>query len=128
METHIRAKKELTLYWSSGRNDDGALVVNLTCEVRRVAKLPSEPRGDAYQIRQAKYVDSLHPNTRTSQGTLGQGVAALQIHLCKGIVKSCPTPALHGLAPFPPHLEPEAPQKHLISKVSKPFGQSLPNP
>ena len=80
----------------------GALVVNLTCEVRRVAKLPSEPRGDAYQIRQAKYVDSSHPNTRTSQGTLGQGVAALQIHLCKGIVKSYRTPALHGLAPFPP--------------------------
>ena len=79
----------------------GALVVNLTCEVRRVAKLPSEPRGDAYQIRQAKYVDSSHPNTRTSQGALGQGVAALQIHLCKGIVKSYRTPALHGLAPFP---------------------------
>ena len=38
----------------------GALVVNLTCEVRRVAMLPSEPRGDAYQIRQAKYVDSSH--------------------------------------------------------------------
>ena len=80
----------------------GALVVNLTCDVRRVAKLPSEPRRDAYQIRQAKYVDSSHPNTRTSQGALGQGVAALQIHLCKGIVKSYRTPALHGLAPFPP--------------------------
>ena len=79
----------------------GALVANLTCDVRRVAKLPSEPRGDAYQIRQAKYVDSSHPNTRTSQGALGQGVAALQIHLCKGIVKSYRTPALHGLAPFP---------------------------
>ena len=79
----------------------GALVVNLTCEVRRVAKLPSEPRRDAYQIRQAKYVDSSHPNTRTSQGALGQGVSALQIHSCKGIVKSYRTPALHGLAPFP---------------------------
>ena len=56
----------------------GALVVNLTCDVRRVAKLPSEPRGDAYQIRQAKYVDSSHSNTRTSQGALGQGVSALQ--------------------------------------------------
>ena len=118
----------------------GALVVNLTCEVRRVAKLPSEPRGDAYQIRQAKYVDSSHPNTRTSQGALGQGVAALQIHLCKGIVKSYPTPALHGLAPFPRTSNPKrhknnrfpkcpnpAPQKRLISKVSKPFRQSLPN-
>ena len=79
----------------------GALVVNLICDVRRVAKLPSEPRGDAYQIRQAKYVDSSHSNTRTSQDALGQGVSALQIHLCKGIVKSYRTPALHGLAPFP---------------------------
>ena len=100
----------------------GALVVNWSCDVRRVAKLPSEPRGDAYQIRQAKYVDSSHSNTRTShsntrtQGTLGQGVAAMQIHLCKDIVKSYPTPALHGLAPFPPHLGPKAPQKRLISK------------
>ena len=73
-------------------------------------------------------MDSSHPNTRTSQGALGQGVAALQIHLCKGIVKSYRTPALHGLAPLPPHLGPKAPQKRLISKVSKPFGQSLPNP
>ena len=52
----------------------------------------------------------------------------MKTHLCKDIVKSHRTPALHGLAPFPPHLEPKAPQKHLISKVSKPFGQSLPNP
>ena len=87
----------------------GALVVNLTCEVRRVAKLPSEPRGDAYQIRQAKYVDSSHSNTRTSQGALGQGVTALQIHLCKGIVKSYRTPALHGLAPF---LRTSNPKRH----------------
>ena len=28
----------------------------------------------------------------------------------------------------PPHLEPKVPQKHLISKVSKPFGKGLPNP
>ena len=73
----------------------GALVLNLTCDVRRVAKLPSEPRGDAYQIRQAKYVDSSHSNTRTSQGALGQGVSALQNTLvqrhCEILPYPCPT-------------------------------------
>ena len=95
----------------------GALVVNWSCDVRRVAKLPSEPRGDAYQIRQAKYVDSSHSNTRTSQDALGQGVSAI-------LPYPCPT----WSRTLSPHLEPKAPQKHLISKVSKPFGQSLPNP
>ena len=78
----------------------GALVVNLTCDVRRVAKLPSEPRGRPIKSDGLNMWTVSHSNTRT-QGTLGQGVAAMQIHLCKGIVKSYPTPALHGLAPFP---------------------------
>ena len=59
---------------------------------------------------------------------LGKESLHCKTHLCKSIVKSYRTPALHGLAPFPPHLGPKAPQKRLISKVSKPFGQSLPNP
>ena len=98
----------------------GALVVNWSCDVRRVAKLPSEPRGDAYQIRQAKYVDSSHSNTRTSQGALGQGVAALQIHLCKGIVKSYRTPALHGLAPFPRTSNPKRHKNNRFPKCPNP--------
>ena len=59
---------------------------------------------------------------------LGKESLHCKTHLCKSIVKSYRTPALHGLAPFPPHLAPKAPQKRLISKVSKPFRQSLPNP
>ena len=88
----------------------GALVVNLTCEVRRVAKLPSEPRRDAYQIRQAKYVDSSHSNTRTSQDALGQGLSALQNTLvqrhCEILPYRCPA----WSRTFSPHLEPKAPQ------------------
>ena len=99
----------------------GALVVNLTCEVRRVAKLPSEPRGDAYQIRQAKYVDSSHSNTRTSQGALGQGVSALQNTLVQKHCEILPYPCPTWSRTFPPpHLEPKAPQKHLISKCPNP--------
>ena len=59
---------------------------------------------------------------------MGKESLHCETHLCKDIVKSYRTPALHGLAPFPQHLEPKAPQKRLISKVSKPFRQSLPNP
>ena len=80
----------------------GALVVNLTCEVRRVAKLPSEPRGDAYQIRQAKYVDSSHSNTRTSQGALGQGVAALQNTLVQKYCEILPYPRPTWSRTIPP--------------------------
>ena len=80
----------------------GALVVNLTCEVRRVAKLPSEPRGDAYQIRQAKYVDSSHSNTRTSQGALGQGVAALQNTLVQKYCEILPHPRPTWSRTIPP--------------------------
>ena len=104
----------------------GALVVNLTCDVRRVAKLPSEPWWDASD---GLNTWTVRIQTRELRRTpLGKESLHCKTHLCKGIVKSYRTPALHGLAPFPPHLEPKAPQKHLISKVSKPFGQSLPNP
>ena len=91
----------------------GALVVNLTCEVRRVAKLPSEPRGDAYQIRQAKYVDSSHSNTRTSQGALGQGVAALQNTLVQKHGEILPYPRPTWSRTTPPHLEPKAPLENV---------------
>ena len=131
----MRAKKELTLYSPSGQKNAGALVVNMTGDVRRVAKSPPVPREEVSLIRQTKYADSSHSNTRPSHSnkrTQGRPWARTllhcETHLCKGIVKSYPTPALHGLAPFPPHLVPKAPQKHLISKVSKPFGQSWPNP
>ena len=77
----------------------GALVVNLTCEVRRVAKLPSEPRGDAY-----RRLNMWTVRTRTRElrrAPLGKESLHCKTHLCKGIVKSYRTPALHGLAPFP---------------------------
>ena len=78
----------------------GALVVNLTCDVRRVAKLPSEPWGDAYQIRPAKW--TVRIRTRELRRTpLGKGSLHCKTHLCKGIAKSYRTLALHGLAPFP---------------------------
>ena len=88
----------------------GALVVNLLCDVRRVAKLPSEPRGDAYRIRQAKYVDSSHSNTRTSQGALGQGVSALQNTNVQRHCEILPYPCPTWSRTFSPHLEPNAPQ------------------
>ena len=88
----------------------GALVVNLTCEVRRVAELPSEPRGDAYQIRQAKYVDSSHSNTRTSQDALGQGVSALQNTNVQRHCEILPYPCPTWSRTISPHLEPKAPQ------------------
>ena len=62
----------------------GALVVNLTCEVRRVAKLPSEPRGRPIKSDRLNMWTVSHSNTRTShsntltQDTLGQGVSALK--------------------------------------------------
>ena len=78
VKSHIRAKNELTLYSPSGQKNVGALVVNMTGDVRRVAKSRPVPREEVSRIRQTKYADSSHSNTRTSQGTLGQGVAALQ--------------------------------------------------
>ena len=62
----------------------GALVVNLTCDVRRVAKLPSEPRGRPIKSDGLNMWTVSHSNTRTShsntrtQDTLGQGVSALK--------------------------------------------------
>ena len=104
----------------------GALVVNLTCDVRRVAKLPSEPRGRPIKSDGLNMWTVSHSNTRTShsntrtQGTLGQGVAALQIHLCKGIVKSYRTPALHGLAPFPRTSNPKRHKNNRFPKCPNP--------
>ena len=62
----------------------GALVVNLTCEVRRVAKLPSEPRGRPIKSDGLNMWTVSHSNTRTShsntrtQDALGQGLSALK--------------------------------------------------
>ena len=65
METHIRAKKELTLYWSSGpKKNVGALVANMTGEARRVAKSPPVPWEEVSQIRHTKYVDSSHSQVK----------------------------------------------------------------
>ena len=128
MKSHIRAKNELTLYSPSGQRNVGALVVNMTGDVRRVAKSPPVPREEVSRIRQTKYADSSHSNTRASQGTLGQGVAALQNTLVQKYCEILPHPRPTWSRTIPPHLGPKAPQKRLISKVSKPFGQSLPNP
>ena len=58
--------------------------------------------------RQTKYVDSFafeHANFAFEHADAGTPLGKDSLHcktsLCKGIVKSYRTPALHGLAPFP---------------------------
>ena len=69
----------------------GALVVNLTCEVRRVAKLPSEPRGRPIKSDRLNMWTVSHSNTRTShsntrtQDALGQGLSALKNTCAKAL-------------------------------------------
>ena len=102
MKSHIRAKNELTLYSPSGQRNVGALVVNMTGDVRRVAKSPPVPREEVSRIRQTKYADSSHSNTRASQGTLGQGVAALQNTLVQKYCEILPYPRPTWSRTIPP--------------------------
>ena len=64
MKSHIGVKNELTLYSPSGQKNVGALVVNMTGDVRRVAKSPPVPREEVSQIRHTKYVDSSHSQVK----------------------------------------------------------------